>query len=59
MNNEDFPALPRNQDSESSPDDRNRTTSSGSSDNENFPALPRNQDSESSPDRVTTPNEST
>jgi hypothetical protein len=30
MNNEDFPALPRNQDSESSPD-RNRTTSSSSS----------------------------
>jgi hypothetical protein len=31
MNNEDFPALPRNQGSESSPDDRNRTTSSSSS----------------------------
>jgi hypothetical protein len=31
MNNEDFPALPRNQDSESSPDDRNTTTSSSSS----------------------------
>jgi hypothetical protein len=31
MNNEDFPALPRNQDSKSSPDDRNRTTSSSSS----------------------------
>jgi hypothetical protein len=31
MNNEDFPDLPRNQDSESSPDDRNRTTSSSSS----------------------------